>query len=252
MIRRPPRSTLFPYTTLFRSLTGQGCGARAHPGALQESHGCFFANVHGRASRTPGGRNCLSRLLVSGPGAHYFRGSSVPRHGILLCHAHRHGNQYSGDRHSIWPHARTPARLYLGPRQPAYSRRCHLYLCPCLDRYRGRQLPSSPRLQFHDCFHLHRPNPRVHPHASGALNRTDADSSSSATFVTIGFRENIERMYVAQPIIWTERGVIMLDQRRLPAEEVSYTYTDYHELANAIREMVIPGAPAIGVAAAMV
>jgi len=58
-------------------------------------------------------------------------------------------------------------------------------------------------------------------------------------------------MYVAQPIGWTERGVVMLDQRRLPAEEVSYTYTDYREVAKAIREMVIRGAPAIGVAAAM-
>ena len=34
-------------------------------------------------------------------------------------------------------------------------------------------------------------------------------------------------MYVAQPIEWTDRGVVMLDQRRLPAEEISYTYTDY-------------------------
>ncbi len=58
-------------------------------------------------------------------------------------------------------------------------------------------------------------------------------------------------MYVAQPIEWTEHGVVMLDQRRLPAEEVSYTYTDYREVAKAIREMVIRGAPAIGVAAAM-
>lgn len=58
-------------------------------------------------------------------------------------------------------------------------------------------------------------------------------------------------MYVAQPIEWTERGVVMLDQRRLPAEEISYTYTDYREVAKAIREMVIRGAPAIGVAAAM-
>jgi methylthioribose-1-phosphate isomerase len=58
-------------------------------------------------------------------------------------------------------------------------------------------------------------------------------------------------MYVAQPIEWTERGVVMLDQRKLPAEEVSYTYTDYREVAKAIREMVIRGAPAIGVAAAM-
>src|SRR5882762_9433375 len=46
-------------------------------------------------------------------------------------------------------------------------------------------------------------------------------------------------MYVAQPIEWTERGVVMLDQRKLPAEEVSYTYTDYREVAKAIREMVI-------------
>jgi len=58
-------------------------------------------------------------------------------------------------------------------------------------------------------------------------------------------------MYVAQPIAWTDRGVVMLDQRKLPAEEISYTYTDYREVAKAIREMVIRGAPAIGVAAAM-
>jgi len=58
-------------------------------------------------------------------------------------------------------------------------------------------------------------------------------------------------MYVAQPIEWTDRGVVMLDQRRLPAEEIHYTYTDYREVAKAIREMVIRGAPAIGVAAAM-
>src|SRR5260221_5874209 len=58
-------------------------------------------------------------------------------------------------------------------------------------------------------------------------------------------------MYVAQPIEWTERGVVMLDQRRLPGEEISYTYTTYQEIAKAIREMVIRGAPAIGVAAAM-
>jgi methylthioribose-1-phosphate isomerase len=58
-------------------------------------------------------------------------------------------------------------------------------------------------------------------------------------------------MYVAQPIQWTERGVVILDQRLLPAEEISYTYTDYRDVAKAIREMVIRGAPAIGVAAAM-
>jgi methylthioribose-1-phosphate isomerase len=61
----------------------------------------------------------------------------------------------------------------------------------------------------------------------------------------------MSKMYVAQPIQWTDRGVIMLDQRRLPGEEISHTYTDYREVARAIKEMVIRGAPAIGVAAAM-
>jgi methylthioribose-1-phosphate isomerase len=58
-------------------------------------------------------------------------------------------------------------------------------------------------------------------------------------------------MYVAQPITWTDQGVVMLDQRRLPGEEISHTYTDYQEVARAIRDMEIRGAPAIGVAAAM-
>ncbi len=58
-------------------------------------------------------------------------------------------------------------------------------------------------------------------------------------------------MYVAQPIEWTDLGAVVLDQRRLPAEEVYHTYTGYREVAAAIREMVIRGAPAIGVAAAM-
>jgi methylthioribose-1-phosphate isomerase len=58
-------------------------------------------------------------------------------------------------------------------------------------------------------------------------------------------------MYVAQPIEWTDKGVVMLDQRRLPGEEIRYTYTNYREVAEAIHEMVIRGAPAIGVAAAM-
>jgi methylthioribose-1-phosphate isomerase len=43
----------------------------------------------------------------------------------------------------------------------------------------------------------------------------------------------------------------MLDQRRLPSEVLYHTYTDYREVARAIKDMVIRGAPAIGVAAAM-
>ncbi len=43
----------------------------------------------------------------------------------------------------------------------------------------------------------------------------------------------------------------MLDQRRLPGEVIYHTYTDYRDVAKAIKDMVIRGAPAIGVAAAM-
>src|SRR5271170_2145396 len=43
----------------------------------------------------------------------------------------------------------------------------------------------------------------------------------------------------------------MLDQRKLPALVVYHTYTDYRDVAAAIKDMVIRGAPAIGVAAAM-
>jgi methylthioribose-1-phosphate isomerase len=46
-------------------------------------------------------------------------------------------------------------------------------------------------------------------------------------------------------------GVVMIDQTRLPHEQVFVTCTTYLEMADAIRSMVIRGAPAIGVAAAM-
>ena len=52
-------------------------------------------------------------------------------------------------------------------------------------------------------------------------------------------------------IEWTDMGVVMLDQKRLPGEEIYHTYTDYEGVAEAIRSMIIRGAPAIGVAAAM-
>ena len=58
-------------------------------------------------------------------------------------------------------------------------------------------------------------------------------------------------MRVAQPIEWTPQGVVMIDQRLLPTELVRHTYTRYQDVAAAIRDMVIRGAPAIGVAAAM-
>lgn len=54
-----------------------------------------------------------------------------------------------------------------------------------------------------------------------------------------------------ETIVWDNGKVIMIDQLLLPAEEVYRTYTTYEEVARAIETMVIRGAPAIGVAAAM-
>ncbi len=52
-------------------------------------------------------------------------------------------------------------------------------------------------------------------------------------------------------IEWTDDGVVMIDQRLLPTEEVYPIFRTYEEVAEAIKVMVIRGAPAIGVAAAM-
>jgi methylthioribose-1-phosphate isomerase len=58
-------------------------------------------------------------------------------------------------------------------------------------------------------------------------------------------------LHTVEPIRWTDEGVVLLDQRMLPGEVVYVTYTDYRELAKAITDMVVRGAPAIGVTAAM-
>src|SRR5260370_20576830 len=50
---------------------------------------------------------------------------------------------------------------------------------------------------------------------------------------------------------WTNEGVRMLDQRLLPTEEKYLMLRSYEDIADAIRKMVVRGAPAIGVSAAM-
>ncbi len=50
---------------------------------------------------------------------------------------------------------------------------------------------------------------------------------------------------------WKKSGVVMIDQRLLPGKEVYRTYKDYKGVARAIKDMVVRGAPAIGVSAAM-
>jgi methylthioribose-1-phosphate isomerase len=50
---------------------------------------------------------------------------------------------------------------------------------------------------------------------------------------------------------WTDEGVRMLDQRLLPTEEKYLMLRSYEEVAEAIKQMTVRGAPAIGVSAAM-
>jgi len=54
-----------------------------------------------------------------------------------------------------------------------------------------------------------------------------------------------------ETVQWTDGAAIMIDQTRLPLEEKFVTCRTYQEMAAAIRDMVVRGAPAIGVAAAM-
>ncbi|MGA7290008.1 MAG: S-methyl-5-thioribose-1-phosphate isomerase [Terriglobales bacterium] len=54
-----------------------------------------------------------------------------------------------------------------------------------------------------------------------------------------------------QTLEWTSRGVVFIDQTKLPTEEIYVTCTTHQQVADAIRNMIVRGAPAIGVAAAM-
>ena len=54
-----------------------------------------------------------------------------------------------------------------------------------------------------------------------------------------------------QTLEWTPRGVVFIDQTKLPTEEVYVTCTTHQQVADVIRNMVVRGAPAIGIAAAM-
>ena len=49
---------------------------------------------------------------------------------------------------------------------------------------------------------------------------------------------------------WKDNSVVMIDQTKLPNELVYVTFTDYMQVADAIRDLVVRGAPAIGVSGA--
>jgi methylthioribose-1-phosphate isomerase len=71
----------------------------------------------------------------------------------------------------------------------------------------------------------------------------------AATALPKGQRSD-EHPDVLSPVFWRDGRVVMLDQRRLPAEEVWTAYGDWQDVARAIADMEVRGAPAIGCAAA--
>src|SRR5437879_9242751 len=60
-----------------------------------------------------------------------------------------------------------------------------------------------------------------------------------------------ESILMVQTLEWTDSGVRFIDQTKLPTEEAYVICKTYGQVADAIRNMVVRGAPAIGVAAAM-
>src|ERR1017187_6699658 len=99
------------------------------------------------------------------------------------------------------------------------------------------------------------PRNTMNPSASGKRESTwtgDSISRSRAMNITCTRSSRTpseERM--VETIQWIDNAVVMIDQTKLPLEETYVTCRTYEEVARAIRDMVIRGAPAIGVAAAM-
>ncbi len=58
-------------------------------------------------------------------------------------------------------------------------------------------------------------------------------------------------MSIIKTLEWTDDGVRFIDQTKLPTQEVYVTSKTYEEVADAIKTMIVRGAPAIGVAAGM-
>src|SRR5256886_16632852 len=85
MIRRPPRSTLFPYTTLFRSermrLVWRGAVARVLAGPARGATGGDRADDHARPAAVPGVRGHPAGLLRWGSRPALRRGHPVWRRG---------------------------------------------------------------------------------------------------------------------------------------------------------------------------
>src|SRR5215475_5318723 len=66
-----------------------------------------------------------------------------------------------------------------------------------------------------------------------------------------GFKGEESQPQMIKTVEWTNEGVRMIDQRRLPTQEIYLMLRSHEEVAEAIKKMVVRGAPAIGISAAM-
>src|SRR5439155_14583111 len=82
-----------------------------------------------------------------------------------------------------------------------------------------------------------------------ARNSAGCDRSAGPADFCSAAVATLRQSPMVQTIEWTEAGVVMSDQRRLPLQEEYVTCRKYEEVADVIRTMVIHGAPAIRVAA---
>ena len=71
------------------------------------------------------------------------------------------------------------------------------------------------------------------------------------TAVEIKEMRGTDAMNTFRTIEWKNNRVLMIDQRKLPGEEVYVECETFEDVADCIRKLVIRGAPAIGIAAAM-
>src|SRR5260370_11461507 len=101
MIRRPPRSTLFPYTTLFRSLQILGKGGAQGSEQIAVGHGCEeegrvrgkqgnLRHVHGwrseeHTSELQSHLNLVCRLLLEKKNARTIASSLILRARLIQC-----------------------------------------------------------------------------------------------------------------------------------------------------------------------
>jgi methylthioribose-1-phosphate isomerase len=80
---------------------------------------------------------------------------------------------------------------------------------------------------------------------SSVFNLQDVNTFSDTSPLPINWKNMIPTLE------WLPSGVNFLDQTRLPLEETYVLATDYKQVATVIRDMIVRGAPAIGVSAAM-